>query len=162
MSDAVVLVVTWLATYNMGILRRTSRWEYTSFLETIFRDGTIHFCALLTLNVLDLVFSLRMTKSPNPNPSCYVMVFIGPASTILVNRFLIHIQEVNKYMIQGFDTSEHISMQSNDSSPELRFVRTFPQDQPTIIVTHASSPHDNNFVEFMDDTISETTEEAHI
>ena len=54
-------------------------------------------------------------------------------------------------------------MQSNDSSLELRFVvRTSPQDQPTIIVTHASSPHDNNFVELIDGTMSETTEEAHI
>ena len=66
-------------------------------------------------------------------------------------------------MVQGFDPSEHASMQSNDSSLELRFVvRTSPQDQPTIIVTHASSPHDNNFVELMDGTMSETTEEAHI
>ncbi len=140
-SDTIVLVVTWFATYNMGMLRRTSQWNYTPFWKTLFRDGewlgAFHlWCpvlcerqepstsgidantqlqmnshgtnywlsgtgsALAILNVLDLVFSLHMVslpypyciskmfsefsatmvqiKNPNLNPSCYVVIFIGP------------------------------------------------------------------------------------
>ena len=38
-SDAIVLVVTWLAAYNMGVLRCTSRWKYASFWKVLFYDG---------------------------------------------------------------------------------------------------------------------------
>ncbi|PIL36614.1 hypothetical protein GSI_00303 [Ganoderma sinense ZZ0214-1] len=93
-------------------------------------------------------------RNPDLNSSFYVVVFIGPASTILVNRFLIHIQEVNKYMIQGFCRSGDASMQPNNSSHELRFVRTSPQDRPTVIIT--PDPHDDDFVQLMDNTMYET------
>ena len=37
--DIIVLAVTWLAAYNMGVLQCTSRWKYTSFWRTLFHDG---------------------------------------------------------------------------------------------------------------------------
>ncbi|KAI1788964.1 hypothetical protein LXA43DRAFT_1096847 [Ganoderma leucocontextum] len=131
------------------------------------------------LNILYLLFSLRTVglplpyciaklfskptmlriRSPSLNPSCYVVVFIGPAATILVNRFLIHIQEVNKHMVQGLDCSEDESMQSPDHSLELRFTKTFPQDRPATIITHASH---GDFVQPMDSAIYQTTTDAHV
>ena len=62
--------------------------------------------------------------------------FCHSTNTILVNRFLIHIQEVNKYMIECLDPSEDASTQYNDGSPELRFIKTY---QPTIIITRCAS-----------------------
>ena len=55
---------------------------------------------------------------------------------MLVNRFLIHIQEVNKHIIEGLDPSEDAPMHCDDGSLELRFLRTY---QPTIIITHSSN-----------------------
>ena len=38
-SDAIVLVVTWFAAYNMGVLQRTPRWKYNSFWKVLSYDG---------------------------------------------------------------------------------------------------------------------------
>ena len=63
-------------------------------------------------------------------------IFCYSANTILVNRFLIHIQEVDKHMIEGLDPSEDAIMQCNDGSLEFRFIKTY---QPTIIITRTSN-----------------------
>ena len=63
-------------------------------------------------------------------------ILYDSANTILVNRFLIHIQEVNKHMIEGLDPSEDAFMQCNNGSLDLQFIKTY---QPTIIITHTSN-----------------------
>ncbi len=65
-------------------------------------------------------------------------------------------------MIQGLDPSEDVYMQSHDSPVELRFAKTFPQDRPTIVITDASIPHDDDIVQLVDSTTSKTTTEAHV
>ncbi|KAI0751634.1 hypothetical protein C8Q80DRAFT_1119340 [Daedaleopsis nitida] len=83
-ADLIVVIVTWYATYRMGVLRRT-----------------IHCCTLLLLNALHLLFALHAIDQSSVDPVCYVTLFTKPATTVIISRFLIHVQEVNKHAVLG-------------------------------------------------------------
>ncbi|KAI0738530.1 hypothetical protein C8Q80DRAFT_248978 [Daedaleopsis nitida] len=57
----------------------------------LIRDGTIYFIVLLTLNVLQLLFTLLSIFGDGFES--YVSLFTEPCTAILINRFLLHLQE---------------------------------------------------------------------
>ncbi|TFK88367.1 hypothetical protein K466DRAFT_520929, partial [Polyporus arcularius HHB13444] len=59
-TDLLVIALTWYTAYQAGVLRQPSPWSHPSFWWTFTRDGTVHFVAILTMNVLRLCFALRL------------------------------------------------------------------------------------------------------
>ncbi|KAI0706941.1 hypothetical protein C8T65DRAFT_651390 [Cerioporus squamosus] len=100
LADLLVIALTWYTAYKAGVLWQTAHWLRPSFWRTFTRDGR----AILTMNVLRLCFALRVITPVDVNPACYVILFTEPVTAVLICRFLINVQEVNKQTILGHDT----------------------------------------------------------
>ncbi|RDX52973.1 hypothetical protein OH76DRAFT_1480025 [Lentinus brumalis] len=104
LADLLVIALTWYTAYQAGVLRQAPPWLRPSFWWTFTRDGTVHFVAILIMNVLRLCFALRLITPVDVDPACYVILFTDPVTAVLICRFLINVQEVNKQTIRGNDT----------------------------------------------------------
>ncbi|RPD74201.1 hypothetical protein L226DRAFT_613587, partial [Lentinus tigrinus ALCF2SS1-7] len=114
-ADLVVLVVTWWATYYGTGLRAIQPHCRPSFSHILLRDGMMYFLVLLTLNILHLLFTLLSISSESLVPVSYITIFTEPyvcsfnsrfvlpqaftlynITAILISRFIINLQEVNR------------------------------------------------------------------
>ncbi|KAI0707390.1 hypothetical protein C8Q76DRAFT_749020 [Earliella scabrosa] len=89
-GDALVIVITLCNTSPRTQLTRRTRAR--SLPSILLRDGIACFAVLLALNVLHLVFTLFSIYSVG-DYSSNVTVFTTPLTTILIGRFLLHLQE---------------------------------------------------------------------
>ncbi|KAJ2972979.1 hypothetical protein NUW54_g12156 [Trametes sanguinea] len=107
--DLLVLVLTWIKTYEIKKLTRGLRTNAT-FSTLILRDGTLYFGTLLALNVADLIV-LRTIVLFDPLP-----VFIDVFTCILISRFMLNLREVAEIgsgnPSSTFRTSEPLSRMS--------------------------------------------------
>ncbi|RPD53551.1 hypothetical protein L227DRAFT_513167, partial [Lentinus tigrinus ALCF2SS1-6] len=102
-ADLVVLVVTWRATYYGTGLRAIQPHCRPSFSHILLRDGEHSLSqVLLTLNILHLLFTLLSISSESLVPVSYITIFTEPITAILISRFIINLQEVNR----GIDHSQ--------------------------------------------------------
>ncbi|TFK78517.1 hypothetical protein K466DRAFT_606914 [Polyporus arcularius HHB13444] len=95
-ADLIVLVVTWRATYYGTKLRAIKVYRRRSFSDILLRDGTIYFLVLLTLNVLHLLFTMLSFSFESLVPVSYVTIFTEPITAILISRFILNLQDVNR------------------------------------------------------------------
>ncbi|RPD73023.1 hypothetical protein L226DRAFT_143532 [Lentinus tigrinus ALCF2SS1-7] len=68
-----------------------------TYSGTLLRDGTLYFLVLAILNSLHLVFSMLSIAVIALQPTSYITAFTDPITSILVSRFLIDLQEIQKY-----------------------------------------------------------------
>ncbi|KAI0689844.1 hypothetical protein C8T65DRAFT_746004 [Cerioporus squamosus] len=95
-ADAILIVVTW-----MKLSRRGGATE-SSFVHVVLRDGTIYFICLLILNTLHLSFTVASIATPvfSLRPVSNVIVFSEPLTAILISRFMLNLQSVNRKALQ--------------------------------------------------------------
>ncbi|KAI0738593.1 hypothetical protein C8Q80DRAFT_1358063, partial [Daedaleopsis nitida] len=80
-----------------------------SLQSLLVRDGTIYFIALLSLNTLHLAFSLQ--DMFNNGYASYFVLFTEPCTAVLVNRFLLHLQEAGSHTLR-VETENSVHSQS--------------------------------------------------
>ncbi|PIL22801.1 hypothetical protein GSI_15496 [Ganoderma sinense ZZ0214-1] len=94
-ADAVVIGVTWKATYHAR-----SEGSMSFLTRVMFRNGTTYFIILLGLNVLHTV-SIFLPDSflhvPYTN-TAYVTKFSEPITAILISHFILDLHETNRAM----------------------------------------------------------------
>ncbi|KAI0742494.1 hypothetical protein C8Q80DRAFT_1328721 [Daedaleopsis nitida] len=80
-------------------------------LATVFlRDGTVHFAALLVLNILYLIFTVLSTTILGGGWNT-ITLFTEPFTAALMSRFLFHLQVANSHMVGGDMASANESIQ---------------------------------------------------
>ncbi|KAI0738482.1 hypothetical protein C8Q80DRAFT_1347730 [Daedaleopsis nitida] len=85
-------------------------------LQTLLvRDGTIYFIVLLVLNVLHLTFSLQTTFGSLDGGGSNIVIFTDPCTAVLVNRFLLHLQEAGSRTLR-VNTEDPLHMESRELS----------------------------------------------
>ncbi|PIL22981.1 hypothetical protein GSI_15678 [Ganoderma sinense ZZ0214-1] len=99
-ADAIVLCVTWHVTYRSNsvlrhALARPSGGKRT-FSSTLLRDGTLYFGLLFIMNVIYLILTMFPTEVDSLTQVSYVVEFSEPLTAILISRFLLNLQEVNR------------------------------------------------------------------
>ncbi|RPD60336.1 hypothetical protein L226DRAFT_525611 [Lentinus tigrinus ALCF2SS1-7] len=95
-ADILLIYVTWFNMY-----RRTGPRHPTvqnRFLNVLLRDGTVYFVVLAILNILHLTLSLLSIEYSISNIS-FVTQFSEPITTILISRFLMHLQSANRRVL---------------------------------------------------------------
>ncbi|KAI0697849.1 hypothetical protein C8T65DRAFT_18165 [Cerioporus squamosus] len=97
-ADLILVCITWMKLSNRGSLRKLRQSKRLSLSDILFRDGTMYFVALCSLNVLHLVFTVTAVAG-NGNWSL-VSVFTGPITAILISRFLLDLQEANQAVVR--------------------------------------------------------------
>ncbi|KAM5530943.1 hypothetical protein V8D89_015388 [Ganoderma adspersum] len=92
LSDCLLIVITWY-----GVNRpRKLQLQKNTFAAVLLRDGVVYFISLLLMNALHLILTmLSQSDIPSFQNSSFVAVFLEPLTTILVSRFLLHLQSVN-------------------------------------------------------------------
>ncbi|RPD63548.1 hypothetical protein L227DRAFT_572699 [Lentinus tigrinus ALCF2SS1-6] len=93
-ADAILIVVTWVK------LSRGSATSPGSLMHVVLRDGTIYFICLLILNTLHLSFTVAAIATPGVRPDSNVIAFLEPVTAILISRFMLNLQAVNRDALQ--------------------------------------------------------------
>ncbi|KAI0765624.1 hypothetical protein BD413DRAFT_163471 [Trametes elegans] len=106
MSDILVIIVTWFATYRTTRISAEFKLHSgRSFAHTLQRNGTLYFAALLVLNTLHLTFTLCSFATDSLQSISYVTHFSEPITAILVSRFLLDLQGVNQGLAGGVEST---------------------------------------------------------
>ncbi|KAI1781597.1 hypothetical protein LXA43DRAFT_671316 [Ganoderma leucocontextum] len=75
-----------------------------TFATVLLRDGLIYFLSLLMLNSLHLILTMLSDSNiPSLQDASFVSLFAEPLTTILVSRFLLHLQSA-KHKTVGTST----------------------------------------------------------
>ncbi|KAI0365826.1 hypothetical protein BV20DRAFT_1056101 [Pilatotrama ljubarskyi] len=98
LTDVIVLMATWLSTYKW---RNTDGFfgdSETTLASVLFRDGSIYFIALTTVNLLYMLLSITsITTGSDPDAKLFNNVvlspYIPPITAIIVDYFLVHLHE---------------------------------------------------------------------
>ncbi|RDX45251.1 hypothetical protein OH76DRAFT_1420880 [Lentinus brumalis] len=93
-ADAILIVVTWMK------LSRRGGGGGGSFVHVVLRDGTVYFICLLILNTLHLTFTVASIATPVVRPVSNVIAFSEPLTAILIYRFMLNLQAVNRKALQ--------------------------------------------------------------
>ncbi|KAI1782490.1 hypothetical protein LXA43DRAFT_905611 [Ganoderma leucocontextum] len=98
-ADLIVIIVTWLATYDTaamahGVFSREG--TIVSFL--LLRDGTIYFVLMVAINVMHLAFSTSsvLVAAGSGNVSDVTQFSEPLTAIILVSRFMLNLQETRR------------------------------------------------------------------
>ncbi|KAI1795344.1 hypothetical protein LXA43DRAFT_1090993 [Ganoderma leucocontextum] len=86
-------------TVPAALAKQTAGLDMT-FSSLLLRDGTIYFLILLILNTLHLTFTL-LSVVHTSSPVSYITLFTEPITAVLVSRFLLDLQEVNRGIESG-------------------------------------------------------------
>nr|VWO99582.1 Dual O-methyltransferase/FAD-dependent monooxygenase CTB3 (Cercosporin toxin biosynthesis cluster protein 3) [Includes: O-methyltransferase (EC, FAD-dependent monooxygenase (EC ] [Ganoderma boninense] len=77
-----------------------------TFATVLLRDGLIYFVSLLMLNSLHLILTmLSESNIPSLQDASFVSLFAVPLTTILVSRFLLHLQSAKHKSTDVYDTA---------------------------------------------------------
>ncbi|KAI0774496.1 hypothetical protein C8Q74DRAFT_1270480 [Fomes fomentarius] len=98
-SDLLVMCITWNATYKTSRDSIKVLGQGNSLSSILFRNGTLYFSILVTLNILHLSFTLLSIVNTQDsvyanNQDSFVVRFSEPLTAILISRFLMDLQEV--------------------------------------------------------------------
>ncbi|TBU24418.1 hypothetical protein BD311DRAFT_857761, partial [Dichomitus squalens] len=94
-ADLIAVVVAWLTLSRRYNSYDRSHWKGT-LSGVLLLDGTIYFLTLAVLNSLHLSFTLLSMEVFSLQNSSYFTAFTTPVSTVLVSRFIIHLQMANQ------------------------------------------------------------------
>ncbi|KAI0738541.1 hypothetical protein C8Q80DRAFT_1347753, partial [Daedaleopsis nitida] len=122
LADAILIVITFWSADVRGTLGGNGLshiFKPRSLQTLLVRDGTVYFIVLLILNVLHLAFSLQATFGSVDGDGSYIVNFTEPCTAVLVNRFLLHLQEEGSRTVR-VDTGDPLHMESRVST--LSFV----------------------------------------
>ncbi|RPD73047.1 hypothetical protein L226DRAFT_572502 [Lentinus tigrinus ALCF2SS1-7] len=109
-SDVLVIITTWAATRNTVNLHGPNRGIGHTFAGTLLRDGTVYFVVLLVLNALHLTFTMLPIVDASLAPVSYITLFTEPITAVLVSRFMLNLQAVNRRAING-DSQRTLTLQ---------------------------------------------------
>ncbi|KAJ3556031.1 hypothetical protein NM688_g2253 [Phlebia brevispora] len=98
-ADALVVIVTWRKTFSHA-RQAVRRYGYADFATTLFRDGSLYFIALLSLNVAQILLSTMATSAPTAESRFAVCLH-----SILISRFLVNLRQIDV----STDTSSKLS-----------------------------------------------------
>ncbi|EIW56807.1 uncharacterized protein TRAVEDRAFT_49629 [Trametes versicolor FP-101664 SS1] len=102
--DSLAVVVTWSQT-RAAIKLRAGTLKHPSLQQVMWENGTVYFCILVSMNVVDMVLVLLSIAIELEGVSSYVILFIDPISSVLNSRFLLAIHETNARLEGAADTS---------------------------------------------------------
>ncbi|EJF58083.1 hypothetical protein BD309DRAFT_962472 [Dichomitus squalens] len=88
-----LIVATWATLHKRVELRDVYKGTLAAVL---LRDGTIYFIGLLILNLLFLIFTYTSVDIMYGMNSSDFVVFIQALTSILLHRFLLHLQSANR------------------------------------------------------------------
>ncbi|RPD72779.1 hypothetical protein L226DRAFT_146660 [Lentinus tigrinus ALCF2SS1-7] len=95
LADLIAIAVTWRATYRSSRLASETI-DAPTFHQILLHNGSVYFVVLATLNILHILMTALSFKVTTGSES-YVINFIDPIASILVCRFLISLQEAERY-----------------------------------------------------------------
>ncbi|PIL24595.1 hypothetical protein GSI_12479 [Ganoderma sinense ZZ0214-1] len=100
-ADCLLIIITWCSVSSPQHVQMRKN----TFATVLLRDGLIYFLSLLILNSLHLVLTmLSESNIPSLQDASFVSLFAEPLTTILVSRFLLHLQSA-KHKTTGVDTA---------------------------------------------------------
>ncbi|EIW63096.1 uncharacterized protein TRAVEDRAFT_43403 [Trametes versicolor FP-101664 SS1] len=103
--DSLAAAVTWRQTRAATQLRTGTGMKRPFLQQVMWENGTVYFCVLVSLNVVNLLLVLlSLASQPLDDQSSYVLVFIDPISSSLNSRFLLALHETNT-RLGGTNTS---------------------------------------------------------
>ncbi|KAI0754063.1 hypothetical protein C8Q80DRAFT_1265773 [Daedaleopsis nitida] len=103
-ADILLIYVTWFNMYRrIGVRHPITK---NRFMSVLLKDGSIYFIVLAVLNSLHLTLSLLSIEYSTASKASYVTQFSDPLTTILVSRFLLHLQAVNRRMTIHLDSPD--------------------------------------------------------
>ncbi|KAI1791870.1 hypothetical protein LXA43DRAFT_1136728 [Ganoderma leucocontextum] len=106
LADCLLVAITWFGIdqpKRMPLQRNT-------FAAVLLHDGLIYFLTLLVLNSLHLALTMiSQSDIPSLQDASFVALFLEPLTTILVSRFLLHLQSVKHKALNTGSTSSHHS-----------------------------------------------------
>ncbi|KAI0354663.1 hypothetical protein OH77DRAFT_1521558 [Trametes cingulata] len=108
----------------------------STFTTTLLRDGTLYFFVLFTLNCPHLAFTTASFANDALVSISYVTIFTDPITAVLLNRFLMNLQEVNRSTVVGVDGSSAI-MSSSPANTDLNFARFLGSLGNSLAYSHA-------------------------
>ncbi|TFK89490.1 hypothetical protein K466DRAFT_486714, partial [Polyporus arcularius HHB13444] len=94
-SDLLVIITTLVVTHSAVRLHGEGRIISHSFAGTLLRD------VLLILNALHLTFTMLPIVDASLAPVSYMTLFTEPITAVLVSRFMLNLQAVNKRAMYG-------------------------------------------------------------
>ncbi|TFK79019.1 hypothetical protein K466DRAFT_506330, partial [Polyporus arcularius HHB13444] len=122
MADALVVLFTWLATYN-SVRIDELRMNLPTFSKLLLVDGTFYFVILTVLHAMHLVLTILSIAVADSQTS-YIIAFTEPITAIFVSRFLMNLQAVKR-------RNQH--QQSLDSfQPSVEFSRVLGAIESTL------------------------------
>ncbi|KAI0365831.1 hypothetical protein BV20DRAFT_706254 [Pilatotrama ljubarskyi] len=102
---------TWTGSYNVqmsvaynhvNLLRTTDGLERPSLYRVCLQNGSVYFCVLLSLTIVDITFRLlQITLADLFGQGNYVAELIDPLSAILTSRFLLDLRAANEKLTAG-------------------------------------------------------------
>ncbi|KAM5541474.1 hypothetical protein V8D89_005028 [Ganoderma adspersum] len=99
--DCALILITWFSISSPQHVQM----QKNTFATVLLRDGLIYFLSLLMLNSLHLVLTmLSASNIPSLQDASFVSLFAEPLTTILVSRFLLHLQSA-KHKTVGADSA---------------------------------------------------------
>ncbi|KAI0636892.1 hypothetical protein C8Q77DRAFT_1095068 [Trametes polyzona] len=88
-SEAIVIVVTWMNTWNKDRSSTLQVGAQTSFMALVLREGIVYFVIVFALNVLQIVFT-----AVESNSFGLVLQFLNVLTPILISRFYFDLDEL--------------------------------------------------------------------
>ncbi|KAM5541391.1 hypothetical protein V8D89_004945 [Ganoderma adspersum] len=133
-ADSLLILVTWISLFRKHT-KLSLTFGAATLAEVLLRDGTIYFVSvilplvppsplpliprkrsvLMVLNVLHLTFSLVSVAIPALQNASYMTAFTDPITSILVQRFMLHLQAANHRALD-LDLSQKASSVQRSSS----------------------------------------------
>ncbi|KZT02208.1 uncharacterized protein LAESUDRAFT_730378 [Laetiporus sulphureus 93-53] len=111
-ADLIVVLVTWYKTFRLAVEMRKLRIK-GSIATMLMRDGTLHFMALLLLNIFNIQYVFTGSQY-----SGYASNFLLPISSILISRFILNLRQVS-YGSVDLDTISHSTLDTLDLPSRL-------------------------------------------
>ncbi|KAI0365857.1 hypothetical protein BV20DRAFT_1056130 [Pilatotrama ljubarskyi] len=134
------MAITWRETYkSVHLLRETL--PRPSLHQVMLQNGSLYFCTLLCLNILDIVVIALQIKSTGESGS-YVTQFLDPISSILSPRFLLDLRDINQSLNTGGSSISAGSIEFAGADLQSGQLRSFWD--PAIGPLHDSAPDDED------------------
>ncbi|KZT02067.1 uncharacterized protein LAESUDRAFT_730579 [Laetiporus sulphureus 93-53] len=111
-SDLLVVLVTWFKTFRLAIEVRKLRLN-GSIATMLMRDGTLHFMALLLLNIFNTQYEFSRSQS-----SASIAIFLLPITSILVSRFILNLRQVSSGSVD-LNTISHSTLNTPEFPSRL-------------------------------------------
>ncbi|KAI0356738.1 hypothetical protein OH77DRAFT_1422925 [Trametes cingulata] len=113
LADCLVISITWRESFkNLNVLHALRNSEQPSLYRIFLQNGSVYFCALLSLNILDITLGLLQITLPDSvnGGGSYVTQIISPMNFILTSRFLLDLRSVQEKLSAGSGSSGSASV----------------------------------------------------